>query len=675
MSTRPQRPPLDRMAEALVLADTVDVASIEELDRSAAAVQRWAAKHARAETMGVVDELAKAARTLRRYPDRGPRALEQVGDLFCRVDRLLGSDRLAAPSVDRSEPASDRRADPDRRSGHGRRAADPPAATSAEQPGAAPQLRDDPDLLADFVTRALEHVDNAEEQLIALEQRPEDREALNATFRAFHTIKGMAGFLSLQEIQSLAHSTESILDGPRHGEGALGPAVLQQLFEAVDATRTLVTALGDSLQDSPDPESTSMPAGGTSDDEPDGNGWKPDSVAPQSAVTRTVRVDEDRLDRLLDSIGELVIAESMVSEGAKSSDGEWGALAQHFSQLDKITRRLQEMATSLRMVPLKSTMRRMARQARDMSASAGKPVDFTVIGEDTELDKEMVDRLADPLTHLLRNAVDHGLEPPAERRAVGKPERGHIEIHAYHRGGTINIEVSDDGRGLDLGAVLATARDRGLVRPDEVPGDRELLQLIFAPGFSTAKTVTDVSGRGVGMDVVQRVVEGLRGNIEVTSEPGRGTRFTIKLPLTLAIIDGMVLRVAEERYVVPLASIERSVRPRRDQMAALLGGKGEMLDLGDGLVPVVRLDRLFGIGGALQDPTDAVIVVINEGDRRTGLLVCELLGQQQTVIKPLGDAFHDAAGLTGGAIMPDGRVGLILDVVGLVQYANSRGGE
>jgi len=664
-------PPLDALAEALVLADPADLASLETLDARVAALARWVSRAGAAGFEKPVHELQQAVRALRLDPESGQRALEGIGARFCAIDGALGSGREgiteSAPAA--PEEQSDRR--------RGSDAAPTPDAIAAA--AAAPELSQDAELVADFVTRGLEHLENAEEQLILLEKSPGDREALNATFRAFHTIKGMAGFLALNDIQSMAHATESILDAPRHGHEALGPAAIHQLFAAIDALRTLVARVGGETtvapvevpeSDLPQPVETGedLAYGRRSDD------WRPDSVAPQAAVTRTVRVDEERLDRLVDAIGELVIAESMVSEASKEIGGGWTVLSQQFSQLDKITRNLQEMATSLRMVPLKSTFRRMSRVARDMSQSAGKPVEFELSGEETELDKEMVDRIADPLTHLLRNAIDHGLESPEERAAAGKPAQGRVELRAYHRGGTINIEVSDDGKGIELASVVSSAKARGIVVAEQQLSDREALQLIFEPGLSTKQTITEISGRGVGMDVVKRVVESLRGHVEIASEVGVGTRFTIRLPLTLAIIEGMVLRVATERYVLPLTAIERSVRPTPGQLVTALGGRAEMLDVDDGLIPIVRLDRLFSIEGAEQDPGQAVVVIVNEGGHRAGLLACELMGQQQTVIKPLGDALRDMPGLTGAAIMPDGLVGLILDAAGLVELANQREG-
>ena len=322
------------------------------------------------------------------------------------------------------------------------------------------------------------------------------------------------------------------------------------------------------------------------------------------------------------------------------------------------------------MIPLRSTFQKMARLARDVARKADKQVEFIMFGEDTELDKMVVDQIGDPLIHMVRNAVDHGLEPDAEaRRAAGKPEVGRVELRAFHRGGKIYIEIEDDGRGLDRDAILAKARERGLVGPEDEPSDREVFQLIFHPGLSTARKVTDVSGRGVGMDVVRKNVEALRGQIDIQSRPGKGSIFTICLPLTLAIIDGMVLRVGNERYIMPTLSIQTTIRAENGMISSV-HGRGLLLRLQGELIPVFRLDELFAIEGAETDLTRAVIVIVENDGRRIGVVADELLGQQQIVIKPLGDGMQQMPGLSGGAIMPDGQVSLILDIAGLMKLAH-----
>jgi two-component system chemotaxis sensor kinase CheA len=534
------------------------------------------------------------------------------------------------------------------------------------EPESVMPLAGDEDLLRDFVVRAAEHLDDADEQLLALEGDAQNHDAVDAVFRAFHTIKGMAGFLALDDISEHAHSSESLLAEARTNRTAVADEVTHALFSAVDRMRALI----------------SQAAGTATDVEKTGQlgevsvvaGRKDSELSARTAISSgregTVRVEEQRLDRLLDTIGEMVIAESMVSAALRNGL-DTTSVAVQLDRLDKITRELQQMATSLRMVPLRATFRRMSRLVRDVAHKGGKQIEFVTFGEDTELDKEVVDRIADPLIHALRNAVDHGIESAEERVAAGKSPVGRVELSASHTGGAIHIEIRDDGRGLDAVRIIETARERGLLAPDAALDDRSIFDLVYAPGFSTADEVTDVSGRGVGMDVVRRTVDELRGRIELESEPGMGTTVSVRLPITLAIIDGMVARVGTERYVVPILAIERSVRPTPEQIATVHGA-GEMLVTDEGLVPIVRLHRHFSTPDAEQDPTQAVVIITSDSGARAGLMACELLGQQQTVIKPLGDGIPDQRGITGGAIMPDGQVGLILDAAGLVRLARDR---
>jgi two-component system chemotaxis sensor kinase CheA len=395
--------------------------------------------------------------------------------------------------------------------------------------------------------------------------------------------------------------------------------------------------------------------------------------ADASSVTirETVKVDANRLDQLVDMIGELVIAESMVCQSNEFLATLSTDLNRHVSQLDKITRELQEMAMGLRMVPIRSTFQKMARLVRDLSRKTGKEVQFTMQGEDTELDKTVVDRISDPLVHMVRNSVDHGLEPDsAARRAAGKPPVGTVSLRAYHSGGNIQIEIFDDGRGLDREAILNKARERDLIQDNgEGMSDKEVWQLIFEPGFSTAKQLTEVSGRGVGMDVVKRNIEALRGEIDIQSEPGAGSRFTIQLPLTLAIIDGMVVRVSGERYIIPTLSIVVSVRPTTDDIFTVVG-RAETMRLQGEIIPLLRLHELFELPGAIESPEEGTVVVLENGGKRVGLLIDEILGQQQIVIKSLGESLKGTKGIAGGAIMPDGKVGLILDIPSLVRLAS-----
>lgn len=388
-------------------------------------------------------------------------------------------------------------------------------------------------------------------------------------------------------------------------------------------------------------------------------------------IKEPVKVDSERLDYLVDTIGEMVIAESMVTQSPGLRKNAEPDVLRHLNQLDKITHELQEIATSLRMVPVRATFQKMARLVRDLGRKSNKQVKLVLQGEDTELDKSVVDRIGDPLVHMIRNAVDHGLESDVqERRDAGKEDEGKVELRAFHKAGCIHIEIEDDGRGLDRDAILAKARSRGVIGDTEELADRDVWNLIFEPGFSTAKTVTEVSGRGVGMDVVRRGIEALRGHVEIQSCEGRGTVFSIRLPLTLAIIDGMVLRVGNERYILPTLSMTQSLRPRPEDLSTVVG-RGKLLSLHGDLLPLFHLADLFSLRGDAGDALSGIVVIVEYDGRRAALVVDELLGQQQTVIKSLGSALQGISGISGGAIMPDGRVGLIIDVGGLIELAHS----
>ncbi len=666
---RTEMPSLEQLAETLILVDVADPGSVTELVGAFSEFAAWA------KGPGVAPEVADVAADCvctvtgmaGAEDEAALAALGELGHLFERLQNTV----LAFASAE-GQDADDGPSAPATRG----RTAGPAAGSDSAPTG----ICDDPALIADFVVRATELLDSADEQLVVLERSPGRRDVLDEVFRSFHTLKGMAGFLSLDQLQATAHDAESILDGPRHGEARLEQQDLVALFEAVDEMKRRVAAVsaGPALASAMSTKAANlvegMPGGEEAPAVRMAAGGDTGESAAATLARATVRVDEGRLDRLLDAIGEMVIAEAMASETMRSDSGNADRLAGQLARLDKITREMQELATSLRMMPLGPTFRRMSRVVRDLSHATGKRVELVLSGAETELDKEMVDRLGDPLIHLLRNAIDHGIESPEVRAAAGKDATGRVELRAYHHGGSVLVEVCDDGSGLDAQAISERARAHGLLAEGVDLDEQATLGLILQPGFSTARTVTDVSGRGVGLDVVKRAVDDLRGQVSVESTPGQGTRFTIRLPLTLAIIDGMVLRVGAERYIVPTGAIERSVRPTAAQLATVLS-RGTVLVTDDGLVPLLHLGALFEEPGAEPDPCRAIVVICEAGNRRVGLVACELLGQQQTVIKGLGDDLRGASGLAGGAIMADGRVGLILDVTGLVTLANAEGGE
>jgi two-component system chemotaxis sensor kinase CheA len=329
---------------------------------------------------------------------------------------------------------------------------------------------------------------------------------------------------------------------------------------------------------------------------------------------------------------------------------------------------------SLRMVPIGGTFRRMARLVRDLAVELGKEIELQLEGEETELDRTLVEELADPLVHMIRNSADHGIEPPDARIAAGKPAAGTITLRAFHRGGHIVIEIEDDGRGLSADRIRAKAVERGLVQPDEPLDRAEILDLIFRPGFSTAEQITGLSGRGVGMDVVRRGIEGIRGKVEVASVEGRGTTFTLSVPLTLAIIEGLLVGVGDQRYIVPTLAVRESFRLTAGAVTTVQG-RGEMVAVRGRLTPILRLGRHLGIAGSAAPAAapEGIVVVVESGQDCRCLLVDDLLGKQEVVIKSLGDMFRGRTAFAGAAILGDGRVGLILDVNALVKLKSAAG--
>ncbi len=392
------------------------------------------------------------------------------------------------------------------------------------------------------------------------------------------------------------------------------------------------------------------------------------------AEAGSIRVGIEKIDSVINLVGELVITQSMLSTfGDNFELGHLQQLREGLEQLDRNTRELQENVMRMRMLPISFVFNRFPRMVRDVSGQLGKQVDLELHGEGTELDKTLLEMIGDPLVHLVRNALDHGIEGPGERRAAGKPEAGVLRLNAYHKGGNIIIEVADDGAGLDRDRILAKARTKGLVEEGREPADNEIHEFIFHPGFSTADAVNDLSGRGVGMDVVQRNIKALGGNIDIATHAGTGTTFTIRLPLTLSILDGQLVRVGDDTYVIPLVSIIESLQVKSENLNSI-AGKAELYKLRDDYIPVVRLHELFGLPDSGAHLDGALLVVVEGDGRKAGVLVDDLLGQQQVVVKSLETNFQRIEGMSGATILGDGTVALIMDSAGLIQrFMGSRG--
>ncbi len=583
----------------------------------------------------------------------------------------------------------------------------------------------DPEITGEFITEAQEHFEIADESLITLESDPRNLDAVAAVFRAFHTIKGTCGFLGLSPIAELAHKAESLLDEVRKERLQFTGAVVDATFSALDMIKSMTGELQEALSSGKDyippfelknilefvdsvrsgefykqesvqaqnqmragdaqaqtakTDQTSVSESETSIEPSQTTKQGPGSAAaarngPNTAqIKQSMKIDADKIDLLLDTIGELVIVESIVTQDEDLNKQKTPRLERNLAQLTKITRSLQDMGMSMRLIPIEATFRRMARLIRDLAKKSGKQIELEMQGKETELDKAMVEKLGDPLVHMVRNAVDHGIEPrPEDRMAAGKPAKARIILKAYHEGGSIHIAISDDGRGLNREMIAAKAVERGILSTAEGLTDEAVYSLIFESGFSTAAKVTDVSGRGVGMDVVRSNIESLRGNVRVQSMPGEGSTFTLVLPLTMAIIDGMLLKVGSERYILPLLSIIQSFQPSQD-MLATVSGKGETLPFRGRLLPMFRLSSLFAVTDAVTDPTQGIAVVVEDAGRQVAILVDQLLGQNQTVIKTLGTAMGTIPGVAGASIMSDGLPGLIIDVSGVVRMATSQSG-
>ncbi len=587
----------------------------------------------------------------------------------------------------------------------------------------------DTTLIADFITESRDLIEGAEVALLTLETDPEDAESVNTVFRAFHTIKGTSAFLGLKWMTELAHHAETLLSRVRdkeiHCTGGYADLALRSSDMLKNLLQTVQDALGGELMHKPEDYDHLMmllinPEAHGISTTPDEIPFKPrlgDILLTEGLIDRnqldaaladkgkgplgvalvrshaakvtdvakalrtqkrietgdrvvdtTVRVKTDRLDKLIDMVGELVIAQSMLIQDEIVVRGGHVDLQKKVTHGGKLVRELQDLSMSMRMVPLKATFQKMTRLVRDLAHKSGKQVDFVSEGEDTEIDRNMVDVLNDPLVHIIRNSLDHGIEMPDVRESTGKARTGTVRLSAFHAGGNVVVELQDDGKGLDRERILKKAIERGLIEADRSLTESEIMNLIFAPGFSTAEKITDVSGRGVGMDVVKRNIEKLHGKIEINSTPGKGCLLTIRVPLTLAITDGMLVKVGSERYLLPTINIFISFRPESSALFTV-AARGEMVMLRGELMPIVRLHRLFGVSRAVENPCEGLLVVIGEGEDRCALLVDELLGQQQVVAKNLGSGIGRVPGVAGGAILGNGRVGLILDPVELTGLA------
>ncbi len=581
---------------------------------------------------------------------------------------------------------------------------------------------EDMEILMDFISEAMENLDTIEVNLIELENDPHDKDIINDIFRPFHTIKGVSGFLSLTKINKLAHATEDFLDSARNRDFLINDTATDVILESVDILKRLIARVKEGT------DTGFMPADDDIDIEslqnrlhtlqidlteaykkPIGeilvekgavakesieqalevqkkcperkigeilvaerkatSGQVASALLEQNPAKRhmstQVKVSTEKLDDLVNYAGELVIAQSMLRQ--KTAHDQ--ALSQSVAQLGQIVTKMQNVAMSMRMIPIKATFMKMIRLVRDLSRKSGKDVVLKMEGEDTEIDRNVVDALYEPMVHMIRNSIDHGIEEKSVRLENGKSATGRVVLRAYHKGGHIVIEIEDDGKGLDRDTILEKAKSTGLVSGDEKMTDAQVYDLILQPGFSTAQKITDVSGRGVGMDVVKDGVEKFKGQLEIQSTKGKGTRFTISLPLTLAIIDGMLVKVDSERYVVPTIAIEKVFKPERKDYFTV-EEKGEMIVDRGRFIPLIRLNEIYRTSDVRKIVENCLVVIIEAKGEKKALLIDELLGKDEYVIKSLGAGLGNVDGLAGGAILADGQVGLILDIHGIINLVS-----
>lgn len=551
-------------------------------------------------------------------------------------------------------------------------------------------LEGDGEILHEFANEAREHLENIEQGVLVLEDNPQDATTLSSIFRAFHTFKGASGFLRLQPINRLSHELENLLDLARSSRLELTPPIIDIILEGKDILKDFTDELQLQLDLKKPVEPIHVPVNeltarvksvianpqapvaaktSSSQDAPESSRKNPTPSAGKSA-SQMMKVDTRKFDSLVELVGELVIAQSQVSQHPDLVGLRSQQLARNLLQLSQTALALQKIAMSLRMVAIKGTFQKMNRLVRDLTANIGKDVELVIRGEDTEMDRTMVEELADPLMHMIRNSVDHGIETPAARQAAGKSAKGTIRLSAFHQGGNMVIEIADDGAGLNKTRILAKAIERGIVSAGAELEDREIHDLIFAAGFSTAEKITDISGRGVGMDVVKQNIAKLRGKIEIDSTLGKGTTFRIFLPLTLAIIDGLIARVGHQRYIFPTLSVCESFRPT-PEMISTVYGKGEVVKVRGQLRPMLRLYEYFKITPKTTNPCEALVIVVESANQQRCVLVDELIGKQEVVIKSLDERFKQNKALAGAAILGDGKVGLILDPRALVNATHA----
>lgn len=551
---------------------------------------------------------------------------------------------------------------------------------------------------AAFFEEVAEHLQSLEDGLLQLESHPGDEELIHGIFRAAHSIKGTGGALGFTKIAGFTHHIETLLDQMRIGKLSPSSKRIELLLLATDSLTGLIDAAKGEI-DEPDNivsltellqfelEAISDPA--TDFNMPQGEveefslfdeeltAGPPEATSrsgrekreSRSVSSESIRVSVGKVEELINLVGELMISNSMVQQAFIDSKRESHELQEAITEMGLTTRQLQEKVMAVRMISIGTVFRRFPRIVRDLALALGKDIHLEISGQEIELDKQVIEEISDPLTHLIRNAVDHGVGSPAERTAAGKPAKARIQLRALHEAGNVVIEVIDDGAGINAERVRNKAIERGLISADAVLSDDETYALIMSPGFSTAEKVTDVSGRGVGMDVVKRNIEALSGSIQISSTPGQGSCFRIRLPLTMAILDGMAVRIGEETYILPLLSIVESLRPSSKQIIHM-PNRRDVISVRGETVPLVFLHQLLGAKTGSIDPCEGLVIVVEHNGKKFGFVVNELIGQLQVVMKSLEANYGRVNGIAGATILGDGRVAMIIDLAGIVRLAS-----
>lgn len=547
-----------------------------------------------------------------------------------------------------------------------------------------------PDMIDKFIHEAEEKLEQFEQTWLRLETE-RDEANISLALRDIHSFKGNCGFMGLTDLAKVSHGLETLLEGLKEQSVVYTAELSTLVLHMTDLLRKHVLGLNNNPKGVVAGldryltllEQMNASRKGTGSEGSSGglealqkeldDHTQPHMIhqwTSQAIARQDLRVDLNNLDALINLVGELVIAQAMLIRHPAILTMRDEGVERAVHQLQRISQDLQDVAMAVRMVPLSATFRKMIRLVHDLSLKAGKQVDFQMTGEETEVDKSVIEKIADPLVHLVRNAIDHGLETPAEREAKGKPAAGKLTIDARHESGEVRIAISDDGRGMDRKKIFAKAVAQGLTAKDAVLSDKQIDQFVFEAGFSTADIVSEVSGRGVGLDVVKKNIEKLKGRVDIHTRPDQGTTFILRLPLTLAVIDGMLVKLGTARYTIPLLAIRESFRPLGSQITRMPNG-GEIVRVRDEVMPVLRLQDVFHQPADAQDLTQGILIVVEAEGQVVSLFADEILGQQETVIKAVPGYLGRARGISGCSILGDGEVSLILDIRELIDMSES----